>query len=653
MVTPSSDFRSEMLRIQVPVDGTKHLIDRYYREVSPYQWVRETARNAVEAGATRIEYGIEWQAVELHGIYRRTIADNGHGMDPEELLAFFRAFGGGGKPIGGMHENFGIGAKISLLPWNTYGMVVISWKDGKPSMIWIARDPAQRDYGLVEIDADDQFGRTQRVSVFQPFDLAREGINYEDLKPEWIDDHGTVLVLLGDSPSSDTVLGDPNRDESAIKGIVRYLNTRMWSLPLGVRVRADTLRSQDKSDWPRSLAEATGPHPKDGSLPRRTLPLWVKGAKEYIEFDTRGEKTKAEGRLAHSGEVTLTDGTKVHWHLWEGTRPQVGNYAFEDGFIAALYEGELYDIQQHHASYRSWGIAETSVRKRLWIVVEPPKATDEQHGVYPTGDRTELRLKGGSGAGERLPWVEWGSEFAEEHVPDEILDAIRAARGGASGSLDETYRERLAGRFGTRWRMERSVVDPSGSTRVSAVGPGETPDVSVQTDSSGEPRLGTTGGTRGRARIASTTPKEPGRRALVASGVPSYVAVHKDEFDEEWHLAAWAPKYADHPEGAVLLNIDHPVIEGQITYWQSQYPSSFAESIRDEIIKVYGELSVAKVAHSEQLKSVVPAIAIDEKFRSEESLTMALLGLMAEESLIDQRLHGKVGRRRKLGSAAA
>ncbi len=75
----------------------------------------ETLINALEAGATRTEYGIEWQAVENLGVYRRVIADNGSGMTAQELVRFFNTFGGGGKPIGGLHENYGVSAKTSLL----------------------------------------------------------------------------------------------------------------------------------------------------------------------------------------------------------------------------------------------------------------------------------------------------------------------------------------------------------------------------------------------------------------------------------------------------------------------------------------------------------------------------------------------------------
>ena len=56
----------------------------------------------------------------------------------------FLDFGVGAKKIGGVHDNFGVGAKIASLPWNPDGVVVISYKAGKASMIWIMLDSWDR-----------------------------------------------------------------------------------------------------------------------------------------------------------------------------------------------------------------------------------------------------------------------------------------------------------------------------------------------------------------------------------------------------------------------------------------------------------------------------------------------------------------------------
>jgi hypothetical protein len=111
-------------------------------------------------------------------------------------------------------------------------------------------------------------------------------------------------------------------------------------------------------------------------------------------------------------------------------------------------------------------------------------------------------------------------------------------------------------------------------------------------------------------------------------------------------LAAWAPNHPDHPEGAVLINVDHPVLEDEIAHWQSQYADHLADQIGDEVISTYGEIAVAKVAHSEHLKAIMPSSKVEKDLRSEEALTMSLLGLIGEEAVIAPRIGGKFGRGR-------
>lgn len=92
-------------------------------------------------------------------------------MTPEELVTFFNTFGGGGKPIGGLHDNFGVGAKTSLLPWNRAGIVVVSWVDNEPSMIWVQQDAETGEYGLRLFEAvDPDTGDIGLDEVVAPFD---------------------------------------------------------------------------------------------------------------------------------------------------------------------------------------------------------------------------------------------------------------------------------------------------------------------------------------------------------------------------------------------------------------------------------------------------------------------------------------------------
>jgi hypothetical protein len=622
--------------------GIHHQVNRVYREGGAHQWVRETFINSIEANATKIEFGIEWQAVEEKGVYRRFIADNGDGMTPEELVEFFNVWGGGGKPIGGLHENFGIGAKSSLLPWNRHGLVVISWVDGEAAMIWVTTDPATGEYGLRNFEAEDpDTGDMQIVEVVTPFNDAEHGCDWGAVRPDWLEDHGTVVVLLGDNENSDTVLGDPSRGpEGDIKGISTYLNRRIWDVASSIEITVDELRVSDRGQWPISKEMAH----VSGGANRRTNRRRIEGAKYYIEYPM---SSFTKGKLAASGTVPVGEGTEVDWYLWEGERPNIQSYAAQGGYIAALYNNELYDVTNHHSTYRSFGVLEQQVRSKLWLVMRP-QAFDEnngKHGVYPRGDRNSLLIMGGPRAGDPLPINDWGAAFAAD-MPEPIRAAINAARAGGSGSVtDPTWKERLAERFGSRWRIFKRRARASGTTTVDPTQSGSKPRVPKGTRG-GASGGGGAGGTGGTLNTGSKPGSVTAVKSKVAGGIPAYIAVTGDEIEEEGMLATWMPNHPDHPEGAVLIKVDHPVLKEEIEHWQAQYPDHLADQIAEEVIAVYGEIAVAKVAHSEYMKSVMPSSKVEHELRSNAALTMALLGLIGEEAVIAPRIGGKFGRSR-------
>jgi hypothetical protein len=625
--------------------GTEHFIGRTYREGGTFQWVRETLINAIEANATRIEYGIEWQAVENKSTYRRVIADNGEGMTGPQLVEFFNTFGGGGKPIGGLHENFGVGAKTSLLPWNRYGLVVISWVGGEPSMIWVRYDAESGEYGLrLEETENPDTGFFSIEEVYRPYEDEEHGCNWEAVKPEWINEHGTVLILLGNDSSDDTVLGDPERPEQDIKGISSYLNRRLWEIPEGVQITVDELRTQERMHWPDSERAAHGP-----DVPRRPSMRAIRGARHFIEYPV---ETFKNGRISANGTVRLSDKTEIDWYLWDGPRPQVGSYAALGGYIGALYRNELYDVSGHVSTFRSFGISESSVRSRVWLIARPPEAKEgtKQFGVYPRTDRNALHILGGPNAGGPLPMANWGSEFADK-MPPELLAAIRLARANGEGTVtDPTWRHRLADRFGSRWRIIRLRTRQGGAMTVDPVAPGTTaqprrairPVVAQRSPGGGG---GQGGGRQGDPNTGRLPGFDEARKTAVAGAIPHYRKVGAEDVDPGM-LAAWQPHDPEHPEGVVLLNVEHPVLTEQIEFFQRQYPDHYADEIAENVIATYGEIAVAKIAHSEHLKGLHPNYVIEKDFRSGAALTMSLLGLIGEEAVIAPRL-GKLGVKRR------
>ena len=130
--------------------------------------------------------------------------------------------------------------------------------------------------------------------------------------------------------------------------------------------------------------------------------------------------------------------------------------------------------------------------------------------------------------------------------------------------------------------------------------------------------------------------------------VPKFRLAHANSFEQPWHLALWAPNDTEGP--TVLLNVDSPILQEVVFYHQEQFPDVYAEEVAKVVRQVFGEVAACKIAHSQKLVKKVSAEELDRDYRSEQALTLALMGLMAEESLIAQRL-GRFGRK-KAGALA-
>ena len=254
-----------------------------------------------------------------------------------------------------------------------------------------------------------------------------------------------------------------------------------------------------------------------------------------------------------------------------------------------------------------------------------------------------------TGNGERgvaIPLAEWSLEFAD-NMPEEIREAIRKARGEGPSSLeDEEYRRRLQDKFGSRWRTKMLVQSKPDE--------GDVKPASASADQQ-----------EADDRAAPVRPHRPRRRRPkrvqvirfkaieggngegvereVAVDVPKFRFAGKDDFDHAWHLATWLPSDPDGP--TVLINEDSPVLLEAIKHHQEQYPDVYAQEVAEIVRNTYGEVAVCKIAHSQKLAAQISDEDLDLHYRSEPALTVALMGLLAEESLIAQRL-GKLGRKK-------
>jgi hypothetical protein len=626
------------------------IIDRNKRDIrTPGQWLRELKENADEAGAKNIHFGIEWQGVENMGVYRRYVADDGSGMSERELDEFMRTYGGGGKPIGAEHENFGIGAKVTLLPWNREGLVVISYKDGVASMIRLAYDDDENEYGAYVWITENEYGDPEQTVVISPEDFGIPEWGVVDFGAIWKQipfwqsrtvppEHGTIVMLVGNTPLEDTILGDPDRpEERAVHFPAAYLNTRIWDVPDGMTITVDVPVSPERTKWPRQEPESIDLIGHSG-VTRRP----VRGAYHYIH--NVGGKVVASSEMEDEEPVDLGHNVDANWYLREvGGRPNP--YGPRDGMVAVLYDNELYDISHEQWRFRQFGIPWKEVQRDTYIVLEPPASDgEERHGVYPLGGRDALNLYGG----KPLPFGEWGIEFAQ-HLPNAIQERLQAVR--PSEEIDRSWKDRFAERYLQRWRQLRYRLHPGGEQRTTPSHRAPLVDVEGSRTESSEPsRPKRPRNTQSQMQTDPTTSDQPrrgrpARQVEMAAAIPDWVPAKAEDMDEPYYVAAFdvTRENTDGSRGAVLLNVEHDAIVQFVEEFQASYPPQVSDRVEEECWSVLGQSLVAKVVHVQSLSAHVPREEVEQKFLSPMALTTAALGMVFESEGLKTRIGGALG----------
>ena len=488
-------------------------IRRNYKASSAFQWVREATINALQAGATHIEFGTEWVAVENLGVHRRTILDNGKGMSGPEMPGFLNKYGGSGKTIGDTLENFGVGLKSSALPWNEDGLAVISKQTiGELVtlyMMWLHLDPTLLvdgipDFGAREIfneilDLDDEDAQewldeharslgiaSKYASAVIPLHECDEaiidGVDWVKVaEPLASFDSGTLLVMLGKAGTPDTVLGDPSRDERGKYDIVEYLNTKLWEMPAAVTIqsrqyevhgrKSQSVDVHDKSEWPTSASDPRGSRQHRNG---RSLKTDIEGT--YAKYGEARETITIEPSDTNPVGVILD----VYLFKAAGTMTKGKYYAVRQDAAGVPLLTVKYSA--HAGIYETFNTTAKDVDLDRWISVKPVRdrtvivATPMTNGVvvFPNTSRSDLLYEDAAEGGARLPMNVWSSHF-RKNPPAIIAKAIKEyydelATNGDDGLSDDDY-DRLGQRWGERvhnalrWiRSRRSTEDKGEET---------------------------------------------------------------------------------------------------------------------------------------------------------------------------------------------
>lgn len=635
--------------------GVSNLLDREYRNSPAYQWGRELARNGLEANATIIQFGPEWEGVKATGIYRMQYADDGHGMTKDELRDYMRTLGKGGKIVGGPHDNYALGARMTLLPWNPEGVVVISMADGDdPYMVKMMFDPDAADgegeYVLEEIQWTERDGESGLATVYPPYYDDELKIDWAATIPDLIKQagHGTTFTLLGRNAGDHTIDGDPERAESHRFLGRKYFNTRFWELPEGVTLRVWEM-SEDQDAWAHGKGQ------------NRT----VRGAKSLVEY----RKKDGTDFIEATDTVEFPDRTKVHWWLRTEPKVETGGLGATSAYIGVLYRGELYgqaytesedgDTKSGANVYRQFGIGSDSVRRRVFLVIEPPEFDEATgaSGVAPSTGRADLYWMGAGISSRSVKPADWSAEFGEK-LPKEILEAINAEYESREHSDDREERlRRVMDRFANRWKAARARVQSTDTdTTTTPTGPGTAPrspiDSPTQPRKARKKRVVVLRGRGGDTIIGQPdTGSTPAKKTKVSVGVPDCRWVSAEDINDEGMIAAWQKPSVQYPNGCIELDKGHPVILNQVEHWQGQYSPAVGHDVEKLVKDAYEEVAVAKVSHLHALTGAVFSEEQRDEMLLNPALSASLLGLISEDALIGPRT-GKLGVKRRKGDEA-
>jgi hypothetical protein len=389
--------------LAMTVNNIGFLLDRLGQDCHPLQFIRELTKNAIEAiqrtGAPgTIIWDYERAAFELEGLRKLCIVDTGDGMTGDEMVKFINQLSSSATKQS-LQGNYGVGAKIAAATRNRAGVSYFSWKNGVGSMIFLFRDELTQQYGLKQWERSDG-----TWTHFLPIE--------DDVKPEIIKDHGTMVVLHGAKAHDDTLIA-PDIAPAPRRWITRYLNTRYFQIPENITISC------------REGNLLVGGPPDDLGSKRTVL-----GQGEYLR------------RYATTtGSVTL-DGAIAHWwiigeHAEEKTDPadKYSGHLEARGHTAALYQNELYELMIGRAGMsrlQQFGI--TFGYDRVIIYVEP-KADAR---LTTNTARTALLL-----GNESLPWDEWAAEFRSK-LPSELKSFVESRAPDATRADHlKNIRERL------------------------------------------------------------------------------------------------------------------------------------------------------------------------------------------------------------------
>jgi len=433
--------------------GTSFMVAKLGSDAGPMKQYRELTVNSFEAieallkliaagqivepnykPQIRIQYDPFW---EEKGWEKYCHIDNGIGMTGEELESLWSHLFRSTK-LRTIDGNYGAGAKIATATFNPYGVEVRSWKDGIGHRIILRREDSgtgESSFGLHRFPLTDSEGNeTGEYKSAIEIDDEDAGL----MKAKEIDQHGTMVILLGKTEKDNTLIPEYVRGEKGRGKFwsIYFLNRTFFEIPHGIEMH-------------------TGAEPEYAT---------GRGSRKVSGYRVANEDNKTDGGVAP------IHGANVHWWILKGDTPEerkaikvrttqyypsMANAGSFSNF-AMLYRGELYDFMippQASVMLKQFGIIAGWHNVALYVEPTIP--------VVPNVTRTHLQL--GINNNDPLPIEEWAAEFSQ-NLPPALAQHVQSHMPDGMVNVDEYVAEQVK-RFAAGLPMRRPMAKQNGQTK--------------------------------------------------------------------------------------------------------------------------------------------------------------------------------------------
>lgn len=422
---------------EMRVANIAFLLDRLAADTPANQQIRELTQNALEAVQRRhragdtaegvIRWDIDWDHFRRVHQYKLSVVDNGDGMTAEQMEEYLNSLAvEGANQTQSISKNFGVGAKITALFRNRFGLVYQSWRDSKGTMVKLHRDDKHGVYGLDAFNLEDGPVFTPRIK--------------DAVKPRTIEATGTKVTLLGSGEDDNTCF--PADDAgTGMNWLIRYLTNRYFRIPDNVRLQVRVL-TKDEADWPAE--EPPG------------------SEKTYNLQTVRGAKALFDQYADEKGTVRLAT-ADAHWWLYNEPAAASKNMSTRGGRTSQMglvFQDEVYIQRTPPASRRLLaGFGVVFGADHVVIYIEP-------RNLDIRADTARSRiLINGEDVEEANWWETWGAEFKTKmpvEIERKVAEIMAKTERDPEGKTRERILERLR-RIKELLRPSRYKRDPNGT----------------------------------------------------------------------------------------------------------------------------------------------------------------------------------------------